>query len=84
MAEPGTTPPPQTRSNSSTPVEMRGGAGTSSSSPWKLTPRARLDLLGASAPGGRLWTSSTRVFQALQAGHWPAHLLCTAPQDWQT
>ena len=39
---------------------------------------------GASAPGGRVWSSSTREFQALQAGHWPAHLVCVAPQDWQT
>ena len=29
FAEPGTTPPPQTRSNSATPVVMRGGSGVS-------------------------------------------------------
>jgi hypothetical protein len=36
------------------------------------------------APGGRLpWFSSTRLFQALQAEHCPAHLEWTAPQVWQ-
>ncbi len=87
MAEPGTTPPPQTRSNSSTPVTMRGGAGVSTSRVSKVRPwRIDLpDLTGASAPGGREdWTSSTRVFQPAQAVHWPPHLLWTAPQAWQT
>jgi hypothetical protein len=41
-------------------------------------------LAGAKAPGGRLLTSSTRLFQAEQAAHWPAHLEETAPQVWQT
>ena len=35
------------------------------------------------APGGRLCSSSTRLFHAPHAGHWPAHLVWTAPQDWQ-
>jgi hypothetical protein len=42
-----------------------------------------LGLAGDSAPGGRLWPSSTSVFQALQAMHWPAHLADAAPHDWQ-
>jgi hypothetical protein len=83
MAEPGTTPPPSTRSNSSTPVEKRGGAGVSLSRPSKARPRARVDLEAARLPGARLWTSSTRQFQPLHATHWPAHLEWTAPQDWQ-
>src|SRR3954469_15210193 len=83
MAEPGTTPPPQTRSNSSTPVAILGGAGVSSSRPSKASPRTLLALDGAMAPGGRACNSSTRVFHAPHAGHWPAHLVWTAPQDWQ-
>ena len=39
--------------------------------------------IGRLPPGGRAVTSSTRVFQAPHAAHWPAHFDCTAPQDWQ-
>jgi hypothetical protein len=84
MALPGTTPPPQTRSNSSTPVAMRGGAGLSLCRPSKARPRVLVALLAVIEPGARAVTSSTMLFQALQAGHWPAHLDCAAPQDWQT
>jgi hypothetical protein len=85
MAEPGTTPPPQTRSNSSTPVTMRGGAGVSTSRVSKARPGPRLDARGgASAPGGAApASSSTRVFHCPQALHCPAHLEWTAPQAWQ-
>ena len=44
-------------------------------------PGALAPLAGASAPGGRLETSSTMVFQPLQAVHWPDHLAATAPHD---
>jgi len=63
---------------------MRGGAGVSLSSPSKARPRDFEPFVGANAPGGREVTSSTRLFQALQAGHWPAHFDCAAPQAWQT
>ena len=54
MAEPGTTPPPHTRSNSPIPVAMRSGAGVSTSSVSNASPvRALADLEGVSAPGGR-------------------------------
>jgi len=66
---PGTIPPPQTRSNSATPVSMRGGV-----SPWlsrvsKATPRVFVARVGASDPGGREVTSSTSVFHAPQPSH---------------
>ena len=86
MADPGTTPPPHTRSNSATPVMIRGGAGVSTSRVSKASPAPRdfMERAGASAPGGRaLVCSSTRVFHAPQAGHWPDHLDWTPPQDWQ-
>jgi hypothetical protein len=52
---------------------MRAGEGVSSSSPSKASPRALAARLGASAPGGRLVSSSTSVFHAPQPAHWPAH-----------
>ncbi len=84
MAEPGTTPPPQTRSNSSRPVASRGGEGVSEVRPSKFSPRALAERAGLSAPGGLDWLSSTRLFQALHAEHWPDHREWTAPQVWQT
>ena len=65
---------------------MRGGGAVSTSRVSKARPvRARADFAGASAPGGReACTSSTRVFQAPHAVHWPFHLGWTAPQAWQT
>ncbi len=81
MAEPGTTPPPQTRSNSVTPVTRRGGSGVSDDSDSNCRPRAREVAAGFSAPGGADRFSSTMVFQLPQALHWPDHLPCTAPQD---
>jgi hypothetical protein len=63
MAEPGTTPPPQTRSNSSTPVMMRGGGTVSLCRPVNCRPRTRVALVVAKAPGGLAPTSWTSVFQ---------------------
>ena len=63
---------------------MRSGAGVSASIVSNARPPARRDLAGASAPGGRAAdSSSTSVFHAPQAEHWPDHLECTAPQAWQ-
>ena len=63
---------------------MRGAAGECWSRVSNARPRVRLARVGASAPGGRLWTSSTSVFQPPQAGHRPDHLVWAPPQDWQT
>src|SRR6202012_3710198 len=82
-AEPATSPPPQTRSNSVMPVMRRGGGASSvfrssSANLRPLTRRPALDPMGGAAP------SSTMVFQPLQASHLPAHLGGVEPQDWQT
>ena len=63
---------------------IRGGTKVSDSSVWKARPLVRVALVGARAPGGRLCTSSTRLFQVPQAWHWPAHLEWAPPQAWQT
>ncbi len=84
IAEPGTTPPPQTRSNSVTPVTIRGGSGVSDCRVSNWTPRVRAVFVGFIAPGGAERLSSTMEFHWPQAPHWPDHLPWTAPQDWQT
>src|SRR6185437_10536401 len=81
-AEPGTSPPPQTRSNSAMPVTRRLGGASSlfKSSNANLRPftrRVALPPMGGAAP------SSVMVFQPPQASHLPAHLELDAPQDWQ-
>jgi hypothetical protein len=81
MADPGTTPPPQTRSHSSTPVAMRGGAAVAWSEAFEFQRLLAGGLVALSAPGGRLASSSTSEFQAPQAGHCPLQRVCTAPQD---
>ena len=82
-AEPGTSPPPVTRSNSAMPVTRRGGGASSvlrssSANLRPLTRRAALAPMGGAAP------SSVMVFQPPQASHLPDHLGVAAPQDWQT
>ncbi len=84
MAEPGASPPPQTRSNSSMPVASRGGEGVSLCRSSNFSPRVLLARAGAMAPGGRDEVSSTRLFQAPQAVHWPPQRGWAAPQLWQT
>ena len=80
MAEPGTTPPPQTRSNSVTPVTMRGGSGVSDSRDSNCRPRAFAVEAGFSAPGGEAERpSSTMVFHWPHEPHWPDHLPWTRP-----
>src|SRR6201746_2499480 len=82
-AEPGTMPPPVTRSNSATPVTRRGGASSSvlRSSSAKRRPLTRLV---APAPMGAGAPSSVMVFHPPQDSHFPAHLELVVPQDWQT
>ena len=64
-------------------VISRGAGAEALSRLSKAMPRALLGRVGASAPGGREVASSTRVFQAAQAAHWPDHFDATAPQLWQ-
>src|SRR5690242_18747583 len=82
-ADPATSPPPVTRSNSLMPVGRRGGGASSvlRSSSVILRPFARR---AAPLPSGGATPSSTMVFQPPQASHLPAHFAVTAPQDWQT
>jgi SAM-dependent methyltransferase len=62
---------------------LKPGGAVSLSSPVNCRPRTRVALVDDRAPGGLAPTSSARVFQLWQAGHCPAHLVWTAPQDWQ-
>src|ERR1041385_1209471 len=82
-ADPGTNPPPHTRSNSAMPVARRGGnssgAFRSSSANGRPFARAR-----APAPTGIAPPSSTIVFQPPHASQRPDHFAVSAPQDWQT
>src|SRR5471032_3131920 len=82
-AEPGTNPPPVTRSNSAMPVMRRGGGASSDfkSSRANLRPLTRRPAL---APIGGAAPSSVMVFQPLQASHLPDHLGAVVPQVWQT
>src|SRR5262249_4716092 len=82
-AEPGTKPPPATRSNSAVPVMRRGGSLSTvfRSSNAILRPRLRGPAL---LPSGRAVSSSVIVFQPPHASHLPAHLDVTFPHDWQT
>src|SRR5688572_32022733 len=82
VAEPGTRPPPATRSNSPMPETKRfsdRGAPESATKSILRPPVATL-FGSASLPAA----SSTIEFHALQSSHLPDHLRCTAPQAWQT
>src|SRR5690606_8778416 len=81
-SEPGTTPPPRTKSNSASPVRHRvssppttspNRAGDERLAPARATapPAPPRDAPPRPPPRGR--GSSTRVFQALQAEHCPDH-----------
>src|SRR5690606_26463609 len=82
MAEPGTRPPPVTRSSSAIPVLRRGGGALM---PVRPTNSMRL-------PPVRLWPfgkagsidSSTMLFHSPQESHLPLQRDVTAPQDWHT
>src|SRR5882762_8919405 len=81
VTEPGTMPPPKTKSNSSRPVFHRATA----------TPCRSVSRIGAwpvrdgltALPANRLTGSSLSVFHAPQASHRPAHFGCSAPQSVQ-
>ena len=82
-AEPGTSPPPVTRSNSANP-QVRRGCGllwlcrSTNCNFWAALPRPE------SPPGVFSKTSSVIEFQAPQPSQRPDHLAATAPQSWQT
>src|SRR5271156_1341612 len=84
-AEPGTRPPPSTRSSSAMPVLARGGGAASPARPTKATALpARVLGPGRLGPACGVTGSSTMVFHSPQASQRPAHFGARAPQLWQT
>src|SRR5690606_25279908 len=84
-AEPGTIPPPVTRSSSVMPVGRRCTVWVDPESDSRATARPR-DRPVRPVPGGDTPTSlsSTSVFHSSQLAHLPVQRLKTAPQFWQT
>src|SRR6185312_9703603 len=86
-SEPGTTPPPRTRSNSSMPDDNRS-ATTVSMSAYNCGPAAaaRVYRFAASVDTARVGSagrSSTSEFHAPQSAHRPSHFCDCAPHSWQ-
>jgi hypothetical protein len=84
--EPGTMPPPSTRSNSPMPDGTRAASltstashgtapapGSSASVAWRALP-----------PEATSWRSSTKLFHSPQSGQRPSHFELSNPQAWQT
>src|SRR6516165_8912444 len=83
-AEPGTTPPPVTRSSSASPVGMRTILVALLASVSRATARP-LEARAMPEPGGGVTSaSSLSVFHAPHAAHLPAQREATAPQFWHT
>ena len=82
-SEPGTRPPPSTRSSSPIPVDIRA-SGVAPTSPSRRTSE-RPEPASPPAPprprprGAGATRSSTSVFQAPQPGHWPRHCAAGGP-----
>src|SRR5262245_8317439 len=87
IREPGTTPPPSTRSNSSMPVDRRTPCDISTSS-YSLAVEDVENCENRLAPGegaaGVSARSSTREFHAPHSVQRPIHLGACAPHSWQT
>jgi hypothetical protein len=85
MREPFTTPPPRTRSSSSSPVLSRCSSRreTSSRLTGRLRPAAPWAVFRLLLSAG-CSISSTMVFHSLQEGHLPIHLTDSYPQSWHT
>src|SRR6266545_3285711 len=81
VTEPGTMPPPRTKSNSSRPVFQRSTPPVGRLESW--TGAVLVTIRPSDRPTFRPTTSSTRVFQAPHASHLPAHFGCSAPQSVQ-
>ena len=84
-AEPGTMPPPVTRSSSVRPVEKRGASPVRPLRPSKAMTRPLPPLRASPEPGGATTSaSSISVFHSSHEGHLPAQRGETAPQFWHT
>src|SRR5215510_15296514 len=87
-SEPGTTPPPRTRSNSSMPVDRRTPLAVSTSAYSFAAPVlencAYLFALAVGAAVDSAARSSTSEFQAPHSAQRPSHLGDCAPHSWHT
>src|SRR5947207_11235430 len=84
--DPGTMPPPSTKSNSRRPVCHRSTPGPPPRADRRTGGRAdSSDRLSVRPPDRHSFptASSTRVFHAPHASHRPAHFGCSAPQSLQ-
>ena len=81
--DPGTTPPPRTRSNSGIPVGIRSCCSPSTSKMeigWEAPAGSEPFFLRE----GSGCTSSTNVFHSPQFGHFPIHRVDSKAHCWQT
>src|SRR5687768_15878093 len=86
IMEPGTMPPPGTRSNSPMPEAMRSASAPSITSYGVGRPpisRAEPGARPFPAGGARVCRSSTKLFHSPQSGQRPSHLELSNPQAWQ-
>src|SRR6185295_3906881 len=84
--EPGTMPPPSTRSNSPMPEGMRGVSEASTRSYGLGFAPVSVKAEGArplAAAVGTSCRSSTKLFHSPQSGQRPSHLLLSKPHAWQ-
>ena len=86
-SDPGTMPPPSTRSNSSMPELTRDSSPVSTASKgFGLEgPEGRISGSGRPLPGGGATScrSSTKLFHSPQSGQRPSHFELSKPQAWQ-
>ena len=80
-SDPGTSPPPSTRSSSPIPVASRAtrSAATSASRTGRTAPATRA-AAAAAGPARASRRSSTSVFHAPQPGQRPCHFVASAAQ----
>src|SRR5262245_8193198 len=83
-ADPGTMPPPVTRSSSARPVGMRAILSAACVSVSSPTTRPFDDRARPEPGGSSKLASSISVFHSPQAPHLPAQRGDTAPQFWHT
>src|SRR5512143_2267452 len=86
--EPGTMPPPSTRSNSPMPEDTRCSSEPSIASQGlgEEGGSGSVCASGRPLPGGGAssWRSSTKLFHSPQSGQRPSHFELPKPQAWQT
>lgn len=80
--DPGTKPPPRTRSNSPLPLESRLTSDISTSS-RTCTFEEGANPAKRSTPPEVFAATSMRVFHSPHSAHWPAHLALSAPHSRQ-